>query len=83
MVKFQPWLYRKTGTPTTNHTSRAPNKNTRAPASKLIARLLPNNSLNDLEALALPIITGSDQTTAIKTTNSTDAINQSEPLNPH
>jgi hypothetical protein len=40
---FQPFAYRNTGRPTTNHTSRDPNKKMRAAEIRLTARLLANN----------------------------------------
>ena len=63
MVKFQPCEYRNTGTPTTNQTSRAPNSATRAAARPLMPAFLANSSLADFEALALPIMGGTDSTT--------------------
>jgi hypothetical protein len=58
MVKVQPAAYRNTGTPTTNHTSRAPNSATRAAASRLMPRFLANSSFADFDALLLPISRG-------------------------
>ena len=61
IVKVQPEAYRNTGTPTTNHTSRAPNSATRAAASRLMPRFLANSSFADFEALLLPISGGTKQ----------------------
>ena len=78
MAKFQPCEYKNTGTPTTNHTSRAPNKATRAAASPLMPAFLANSSLADFDALALPIIGGTAQTTPMSTKTNKAAISQSE-----
>jgi hypothetical protein len=73
MLNVQPDAYRKTGTPTTNHTSRAPNKATRATASRLMPWFLANNSRADFDARLLPISGGTDVTTANNTqANSAD-----------
>ena len=74
MVNVQPCEYRNTGTPTTNHTSRAPNSTTRAAASALMPAFLANSSLADLEALLLPIIRGSEVTTPASTIASSAAM---------
>ena len=78
IVKVQPDAYRNTGTPTTNQTSRAPNKATRAAANRLMARFFANNSLADFEALALPINGGTKATTPASTRPSSPAIVHSE-----
>jgi hypothetical protein len=53
--KFQPsTIYRKTGRPTTNHTSRDPNRKNRAAASRLTARLFENIWPNLAFLLAVP-----------------------------
>ena len=53
--KFQPsTVYRKTGRPTTNQTSREANRKTRAAASMLTARLFENIWLNLAFLLAVP-----------------------------
>ena len=82
MVKVQPVAYRNTGTPTTNQTSRAPNKATRAAASRLMARFFANSSFADFEALALPISGGTKVTTPARTIDRSAAIAHSETWNP-
>ena len=82
MVKVQPCEYKNTGTPTTNQTSRAPNSATRAAASALMPAFLANSSLADLEALALPIMGGSEATTPTSTKASKPAMAHSAWANP-
>ena len=79
MVKVQPTEYKNTGTPTTNHTSRAPNKATRAAAKALMPGLLANNSRAELDALLLPIMGGKLLTTPSSTTASSAAMAHSAP----
>src|SRR3990167_9097161 len=78
MVKFQPCEYRNTGTPTTNHTSRAPNSATRAAARPLMPAFLAKSSLADLDALLLPMSGGTKPTTPASTSTSSPAMAQSE-----
>jgi hypothetical protein len=52
---------------------------TRAAAKPLMPALLANSSLADLEALLLPIIGGSENTTPTKIKASNAAMIQSEP----
>ena len=82
MVKVQPCEYRYTGTPTTNHTSRAPNSTTRAAASTFTPVFLANSSLADLDALLLPIICGSEVTTPTSTSASSAAMAHSASWKP-
>ncbi|EWS63900.1 hypothetical protein Y695_02862 [Hydrogenophaga sp. T4] len=77
MVKVQPCEYRNTGTPTTNHTSRAPNSATRAAASALMPAFFANNSFADLDALLLPMSGGTKPTTPASTSTSNPAMAQS------
>ena len=74
MVKVQPCEYRNTGTPTTNHTSRAPNSATRAAARVLIPAFLANSSFADLDALLLPMSGGTKPTTPASTSSSKAAM---------
>ena len=78
MVKVHPAAYRNTGTPTTNHTSRAPNSATRAAASALMPGFLANSSLADFDALALPISRGTNSSTPASTTASSAAMAHSD-----
>jgi hypothetical protein len=55
---FHPFAYRKTGNPTTNHTSREPNRKMRAAEIRLMARVFANSSPKDLEAFAFPSSVG-------------------------
>src|SRR3990167_1496156 len=82
IVKLQPEAYRNTGTPTTNHTSRAPNSATRAAASRLMPRFLANSSFADFEALLLPISGGTKLTTPMNTSASPPAIAHSAAWKP-
>ena len=82
MVKVQPEAYRNTGTPTTNHTSRAPNSTTRAAASRLMARFLANSSFADFEALAFPINGGTKRTTPASTSANSPAMAHKETWKP-
>ena len=82
IVKVQPAEYRKTGTPTTNQTSRAPNSATRAAASRLMPRLLAKSSRADFEALRLPISGGTKASTPASTSASSAAIAHSAAWNP-
>ena len=79
MENVQPAEYKYTGTPTTNHTSRAPNKATRAAAKPLMPAFLANNSLADLEARLLPIMGGSALSTPTSTKASSPAMAHSAP----
>ena len=83
MGRDQPDAYKNTGTPTTNQTSRAPNRTTRAAASKLMPLFLANSSLADLEALLLPMSLGTYSTTPINTKASRPDMTHREALKPN
>src|SRR5271165_4766445 len=70
------------GKPTTNQTSRDPNRKIRAPAKTLIARDLANSSRKDLEAFAFPNSGGRLNNTFARTITSSAAITQSADLKP-
>src|SRR5215831_4731499 len=76
-IYCQPKLYRYTGRPTTNQTSREPNMKIRAAAIRLMARVLANSSRKLLEAFALPSVRGNDSITPTSTMASIAAISQS------
>ena len=81
-MKLHPAPYRNTGSPTTNQTSRAPNRKTRAAASRFTAGDRANHSRTLREAFALPNSCGKRVQTSTKTPASIAAINHSAGRNP-
>src|SRR5215469_511180 len=82
-MKDQPSVEaRKTGKPTTNQTSRAENRNSRAAESQFTAGLFENRAVNLTFDLALPIPLGSATTVPIRTIKRPAAIAASEPTKP-
>ncbi len=79
MVKVQPTEYKNTGTPTTNHTSRAPKRATRAAAKALIPGFFAKSSRADPDALLLPIMGGKLVTTPTSTKANSPAMVHKEP----
>jgi hypothetical protein len=73
---------RKTGTPTTNQISRAPNRKNRAAESTLTSRLFENMWLNFAFPLALPISRGSEAVENTSVSKIPEAIASSELRNP-
>ncbi|MDT4864234.1 hypothetical protein FQZ97_989860 [compost metagenome] len=81
--KSQPnTVLRYTGSATTNHTSRAPKRNSRAAERMLIARLLESMSRNFGFALALPRSFFSSTRLPNQIRASTAAIASTAPVNP-
>src|SRR5487761_2410336 len=78
----QPKPYRNTGSPTTNHTSREPNMNTRAAAIRLMARVLANSSRKLFDDFAFPSSRGSSAAAPTSTIASIPAISHSAGRNP-
>src|SRR5215469_2194735 len=82
-MKDQPSVEaRKTGKPTTNQTSRAENKNSRAADSQFTAGLFENRVVNLTFDLAFPIPPGNAATVPSRTINRPAAIATSEPTKP-
>src|SRR5579871_3827395 len=73
---------KKTGKPTTNHTSRAENKNSRAAESQLMAALFDSRVVNLTFDLALPIPLGSAAAAPTSTSTRPSAIATSDPTKP-
>src|ERR1700685_2732571 len=83
-MKLQPSVEaRNTGNPTTNQTSRAENKNSRAADSQFTATLLENKVVNLTLDLAFPIALGSAATVPSSTIASPAAIARRDPTKPN
>ena len=81
-ANVQPSCERNTGSPTTNQTSRAPNRKSLAAESQLIAALFEKRAVNLTFFLERPISDGNATTVPNRTTKSPAAIAISAPMKP-
>ena len=82
-VKLQPSVeYRNTGRPTTNQTSREPNRKKRAADSQLMAGVLENTWVNFGLDFILPTPRGNSRAVTIRTASSRPASTASAPRKP-